>query len=505
MARPEVPPAKQPSSRESFGPAAGDLPPTVLAALVEGCDQGLAVVDDRGRITFVNAAGARLLDARPEDLIGKASPFGAGGPRRNGDLEVRIEPAGDSGSRTVHFQGSVQERRARQVTAFADTAAAIAQEPALDIVLDRLADEVRAVTGMPICTVALIDGPDEQVRYAGKSGLPPDYVERLEAVRRNGAPMVTTEAFRLRRPVVAPGCRARVLADPRWAPAHELLADVDWDTFVAVPLVVRGRAIGALTGFHYTGHDPDDEDVRFLSVMANQAAIAVDNARMFATLKLRAADAERERLARDLHDSVSQALFSLSLQARGVELGAATRQDNPELAAQLADLRQLAQHALSEMRALIQFRRPAELRDEGLVRGLERLAAATEQRTALHVHLDPPPEHLVIDEFVEDDLFRLVQEALNNVVKHAHASRARIVLRPADEDPGSLVLEVIDDGIGLQPASSSGTSFGMTTMRERAERHGARFAIAPGADGTGTIVRVVLPGVLLHPTTTEPT
>jgi signal transduction histidine kinase len=500
MGRPHVPPDEQQPDHDVLRHTAAALPLPVLVDLVNETDQGLATLDENGLISYVNAAGAQVLGLSPHELIGRPSPFGKLSERtaRSGEPDVRIATASDGRSRILHFRSAAQQRRARQATAFADTAAAIAQEPALDVVLDRLADEVRSVTGMPMCAVVLIDGTDEQLRYVGKSGLPRDYPERLEAVRRNGAPMVTTEAFRLGRPVVAPGCRAKVLADPRWSPAHELLEDVDWDTFVAVPLVVRRQAIGALTGFHPTGHHPDDEDVRFLSIMADQAAIAVDNARMFATLKLRAADAERERLARDLHDSVNQALFSLSLKARGIELTFA-RQDNPDLAAQLADVRQLAQNALSDMRALIQFRRPAELRDEGLLRGLERLAAATEQRTGLRVRLEPSQEHLIIDDFLEDDLFRFVQEALNNVVKHARATEVDIVLRPSNEEPTSLVLEVIDDGIGLRPSSPADATFGMATMRERAERHGARFEIGSGADGHGTVVRIVVPGVLTGP------
>lgn len=469
------------------------LPVSLIGDLIDGSEEGLAIVDGDERVAYINPAGARLMGVSPEELIGGRSPFAE--LERNRELEVRIRHASDGQNRMVHFRSTAAWRRERQVSAFADTAAAIAREPALEVVLDRLADEVRSVTGMPMCAVVLLDGPDGQLRYAGKSGLPPDYINRLEVARRNGAPMVTTEAFRLREPVVARGCRTRVLADQRWAPVHDLLRDVDWDTFVSVPLVVRQRAIGALNGFHHAGHDPDEEDVRFLSVMADHAAIAVDNARMLATLKLRAADTERERLARDLHDSVNQALFSLSLQARGVELTTAQRE--PELATQLADLRELAQNALSEMRALIQFRRPAELRDEGLVRGLERLAAATQQRSGLCIRVERPPGHLVVDELLEDDLYRLVQEALNNAVKHAHAHEARIVFRPKVENSGDLVLEVTDDGVGLRVTDSSAPTFGMSTMRERAERHGAHFEVHSRQGGSGTMVRVTVPGALL--------
>lgn len=390
------------------------------------------------------------------------------------------------------LDGTSRERRERQVSAFANTAAAIARESRLDVVLDKLAAEVRAATGMATCAVVLMDGPADEIRYAGRSGLPADYVELFEAARRNGAPMVTADAFRTGRTIVAPGTRERVLADARWAPAHAIARNADWSTFVATPLVVRGRAIGALSGFHVSGHEPDDEDVRFLSVMADHAAIAVDNARMFASLQLRAAEHERARLARDLHDSVNQALFSLTMQARGVELGAAGH-DDPELVAQLRELRELAQSALREMRALIQFRRPPELRDEGLVRGLERLADATSQRTGLPVRVVADDDELPIDQFLEEDLFRLVQEALNNVVKHARATKVDVALRWTGVD--DLEVEVVDDGAGAPLHADPGVTegIGMSTMRERTEHHGGRFAVGPGPDGRGTRVQAVVP------------
>lgn len=380
-------------------------------------------------------------------------------------------------------------RLERQAQAFATTAATIARETSLEVVLNRLAAEVRAASGLATCAVVLIDGVDELLSYVGWSGLPPDYVERFEASRHNGAPSITMDAFRSGRTIVARGLRDRVFADARWSPAHDLVRDVDWDAFVAAPLIVRGEPIGALNGFYHLGEDPEPDDVRFVAVMADHAAIAVDNARLLASLRLRAAEEERHRLAREMHDSVSQALFSLSLQARGIELSAATIPSG-ELAEQLRELRELAQGALSELRGMIQFRRPAELRDEGLVRGLERLADAVRQRSGVRVEV-VAPDTLVLEPHLEDDLFRLVQEALNNVVKHAKAASARVLLNAGPE--GTLVIEVVDDGIGPGPRVAAGQGFGMSTMRDRAERHGGTVRVEERSDGRGTRVRVRVP------------
>jgi signal transduction histidine kinase len=274
----------------------------------------------------------------------------------------------------------------------------------------------------------------------------------------------------------------------------DVLADEKWDTFVAVPMMVRGRVIGVLNGFHQTRRIPDDEELRFLTAMADQAAVAVDNARLYRELQLRAAQEERERLARDMHDSVQQALFSLSLQARSIELSA-----NPslpqELVRDLIQLRELAQSALTEMQDLIQHRRPAKLRELGLAEGLRKHVAELSGSSGLQIDIvcDEDP---MLEADLEDDLFRLAQEALNNVIKHARARRVSVELRSDDHDPTALLLEIRDDGVGLTSSATGRAYFGMATMLDRASRHGARLVMGPGNDGVGTSVRVMVPGVL---------
>jgi signal transduction histidine kinase len=392
---------------------------------------------------------------------------------------------------------------ARQIAAFAEAALVIARESDLSTVLDRLAYEVRAVTGLPTCAIILVDRVTEVLRHVGGSGLPDDFPERVEEARRSGVPMATLEAYRTCRTVVARGSRARILEDPRWGSTQSILRDSNWDTFIAVPLIIRDAAIGVLTGYSPAGSEPTPAALHFLEIMADHAAIAVDNARMSAQLQLSAAEGERQRLARDLHDSVSQALFSLSLEARGLELrfGAAAVEpvDRGELVEGLAELRTLAQEALSEVRSLIEYRRPLELRDDGLLPALETLAESTSRKTGLTVEVHcSTVEQLRLDKAVEEDLFRLVQEALNNVAKHAQARSAIVDVHP--DLPGEgLFIEVTDDGVGLGEPSGVRAHFGMETMRERAARHGAQLTFRPGPNGVGTQVRVSVPGVLSAP------
>jgi PAS domain S-box-containing protein len=485
---------------------AAGLGTEALVDLVEGAGHGLALLDAAGRLTYVNARGIELLGQPLDDLVGKPVFPSEDGHDHPAILE--LDAAEEATARSIEYcitprrsVGSVvwfrdvtaSRKRMRELGAFAHTASITAQEQNLSAVLDRLADEVRTATGMSTCTVTLLDELTGVLRYAGKSGLPDDYTVALEACRQNGAPMATLEALHSRAPVVHPGWRQAILDDPRWEPVHEIVCSVPWDTFVAVPLVVRDHVIGVLSGFHPVGALPDAEDVRFLTAMADQAAIAVDNARLFSTLQSRAAQEERHRLARDLHDSVTQALFSLSLQTRGLEMLVATEQKPAELQAQLRAISQLAHGALVEMRELILHRRPAALREEGLVTALRKHAASVQAREQLRINISCTQELLPLDECLEEDLFRLVQEALNNVVKHARASRVALAIGPAPGESGVLLVDVTDDGVGVDETGTSGWHLGQATMRERISRHGGLLTVGPGPGGRGTSVSARVP------------
>jgi PAS domain S-box-containing protein len=200
-----------------------------------------------------------------------------------------------------------------------------------------------------------------------------------------------------------------------------------------------------------------------------------------------AASEERAHLARELHDSVTQALFSMTLQTRTIELLLA--RDPSQLPAKLAELRDLQRDALAEMRALILELHPGNLAENGVVAALRTHAVGLSGRIGLPIivdaDLDPRPASLD----VEEALYRIGQEALHNVVKHAGALHVRVELgRRAD---GIRVL-VEDDGHGFDPQSVPDGHFGLAGMRARAERLGGWFAVR-SAPGRGTVVEAVLP------------
>jgi len=356
-------------------------------------------------------------------------------------------------------------------------------------VLDRLADDVRAATGLYSCTFLLMTDEGE-LKQAGISGPYPrvaDYARRLKQSRDLGAPLVANEAFRLRRPVVVRGWREKTLADPRFAPIHEFSEGAEWQSIAVVPLIVRDRILGVLNTFYLAGTEPQEADLEFLSAIADQAAIAVENARLVRELESKAALEERHRLARELHDSVSQALFSLTLQTRALEMGVAAEPvDLDGLRDGLAEVRNLTQGALAEMRALIFQLRPAALREEGLGSAICKYAAAVSAKGSIAVRVDSPDISIPLPENVEEQLFRVVQEALHNVVKHAGASTASVRISPGAE----LTIEISDDGEGFDTAQGHPGHLGLVSMSERIASIGGSFAVESGPMGTRVLVRV---------------
>jgi signal transduction histidine kinase len=219
---------------------------------------------------------------------------------------------------------------------------------------------------------------------------------------------------------------------------------------------------------------------------AQQAGAAIENARLYEEARGRAALEERQRLARELHDSVSQALYGIVLNASTAQ---AVRQvDPPRLAGLLNDIVALAEAGLAEMRALIFELRPESLQEEGLVAALEKQAAAVQARRGITVRTalaDEPDAPLA----VKEALYRIAQEALHNVVKHASAAQVRVTLA---REPGGVRLLIVDDGAGFDPADTPAGHLGLAGMRVRAEKIGARLDVT-SALGRGTTIEVRAP------------
>jgi signal transduction histidine kinase len=200
---------------------------------------------------------------------------------------------------------------------------------------------------------------------------------------------------------------------------------------------------------------------------------------------------ERQRIARDLHDSVSQSLFSTTLHVRTAQhtLAREGLDSTGPVGEELSEIGQLTRGALAEMRALIFELRPGALAEEGLVAALTKQASALSAREGLVIEVDGPGERLPLGPEAEEQLYRLGQEALANVVKHARASSATVRIAVKDE---TVLVEVSDDGRGFDPAAVGREHFGLRSMRGRVADLGGRLEVTSKL-GRGTVLRVEVP------------
>jgi PAS domain S-box-containing protein len=242
-------------------------------------------------------------------------------------------------------------------------------------------------------------------------------------------------------------------------------------SWMAVPLALKDQVIGMLALAAKEPHYFTQRHIVLALAVANQAAVAIENARLYEQAQDVAVLEERQRLARELHDSVSQALYGISLGAHTART--MLERDPGQVAGPLDYVLSLAEVALAEMRALIYELRPESLKIEGLVSALAKQAAAVHARHGITISTDLCDEpDLPLK--AKQDLYRIAQEALHNTVKHAHASKVDLRLQQA---PGALVLEVYDDGIGFDPTGSFPGHLGLHSMRERVTSLGGMLSI----------------------------
>jgi signal transduction histidine kinase len=260
--------------------------------------------------------------------------------------------------------------------------------------------------------------------------------------------------------------------------------------WLGVPMLYGDKVVGAIVVGSYERGAFDERHQQTLTSIANQAAVALENARLYRQARQLAVLEERQRLARDLHDAVTQTLFSASLIAEA--LPPVWEADQSEGRQLLRELRQLNRGALAEMRTLLMELRPAALTEAALGDLLRQLAEAVTGRTGLPVSVEVEGQ-CTLPSDVQVALYRIAQEALNNVVKHAFATRVSVTLQctldPATE-PRRIELRVSDDGRGFDPGSVPANRLGLGIIRERAQAVGATATI-DSQPGRGTAVAVV--------------
>ena len=258
--------------------------------------------------------------------------------------------------------------------------------------------------------------------------------------------------------------------------------------WLGVPLSCDGNLIGVLWQEHLQPGHFNEEHAQLAKGFAELTALAIDNARLYGRAQQAAALEERQKLARDLHDSVSQSLYGIVLGTRTAL--AHLEGSNPIQARQALEyVLSLAEAAFADMRALIFELRPDALETDGLIAAISRQIDELRNRHDLIVEPDLAEEPAVpLD--VKEALYRIAQEALNNIAKHAQARHVALRLTSS---PGGVSLEISDDGQGFGLNEPQPGHLGVLTMRERAEGLGGSFKIE-SLPAQGTRIRVWIPG-----------
>ncbi|WP_027892065.1 PAS domain-containing protein [Calidithermus chliarophilus] len=372
----------------------------------------------------------------------------------------------------------------REALALAQIANSLSLSDPMQTNLDSLAAQIAEVTGALACTVELMR-EDLSITSMGSFGLPEALLAGFTAVQAAGERLPSQRTAQRREMDVARRFRDNALSDPRYAPLHEALRAVRWNTVAAAPLVQGQRVLGAVVAYYAEDDEPAISDLLQLSTITSQVSLVVENMRLFQEVRGKAALEERTRLARDLHDSVSQAIYGINL---GVHSARAALPHNPADALRSLDyVLHMAETATAEMKNLIFELRPESLEREGLVAALHKQTRALRLRHNLEFDLELPREpELPLP--AKEALYRIAQEALNNVIKHAQARRVSLALEPRE---GRWRLRVRDDGKGFDPHREFPGHLGLHSMRERALSVGAEFVLH-SAPGEGTCVEVWL-------------
>jgi signal transduction histidine kinase len=245
-----------------------------------------------------------------------------------------------------------------------------------------------------------------------------------------------------------------------WAITSQLI--VFYKAWIAVPLVVKGESYGAILMYYHDPHEFSKEEINLALMFSDHVALAIENARLKIQAEQAAVIAERNRLARELHDAVSQTLFSANLIAE--VLPRLWEIDQEDAKARLLELRQLTRGARAEMRTLLFELRPSVFKEAMLGDLLKHLTQAIEVRSGIPITITALGEYKFPPE-IQIALYRITQEALNNVVKHANPTHAFVELK---SEPESITLTICDDGCGFNPDTVSSEHFGLSIMQERA-------------------------------------
>jgi PAS domain S-box-containing protein len=379
------------------------------------------------------------------------------------------------------------ERRRRAAEGLRDVLAILNSDLSLDEILNYIIDQACRLLGSEAGVAYQIALDEGAIEIEAACDMPDGFLDI------GSLPLIEAESNRAilkGRPFAVADLQAR-LADVDEEALSALPSVWAWReivgehfrSYLSVPIVINDQVYGAISLFYDQSRRFSSEEIDLAVTLADQAALAIENARLRVEAEKSAAAAERSRLARDLHDAVTQTLFSSSLIA---DVLPRIWEINPEEGRRrLEELRELTRGALAEMRTLLLELRPAALADAELSNLLKQLAESITGRARVPVSVEVMGDRNLPDE-VKVAFYRIAQESLNNVAKHADATQATVSLVCGHEE---FRLSVSDNGCGFDPESLPPDSLGLGIMRERAEAIGATLTIASQV-GRGTEIEV---------------
>jgi len=436
--------------------------------------------------TLIVTVGVKRITQPIADLISAAQEVASGSFSRRltastGDeLEELAEQFNLMASQLqesyAHLERKVADRT-KELATLNTIATVVSRSLDLEEILSNALDEALEVTGMDGGLAFCLEEKAPAMALMAHQGLSDELV-CFVAQLPLGVGMAG-QAVRVGEPVVS-----RV-ADDSEGELGDLMLREAMQMVISIPLVTKGRIVGTMVLGSRSLRPVTPEELSLLEAIGQQIGVAIENAQLYEQAQRLAVVEERNRLARDLHDSVMQALYGVTLYAE-----AAMRQitsGGGDLAVNhLRAIRGTAQEALGEMRLLIFELRPPILEREGLVAALQARLEAVEGWMGLETEFSAERNGRLSPD-LEEGLYRIAQEALNNALKHAHANAVAVHLRHNER---TVTLEITDDGQGFDPAAARKQGgFGLRGMEERAVQLGGKLTVQ-SSPGKGTRIEV---------------
>ncbi|MHC1782151.1 MAG: PAS domain S-box protein [Anaerolineaceae bacterium] len=383
--------------------------------------------------------------------------------------------------RTMEILEQLVTNRTRELSTIYNVVSAVSESVEIDKSLDRVLDQVLTAMEAKYALFFQMNEEGDRLRLTAEKGLSPGHKESMKSISldrtwegwivRQGEPLVIPN-IRLDNRMVAPGDFSDGIYSYLGAPMHS-----------------HGKVTGVL-GVIRKGKPFNVDDILLISAIVDHIGLILENAKLHKRAGQLAIVEERSRLARDLHDSATQTMYSAMLFAE-TSLNLAERGETGALISNLKRLSQLSQQALREMRLLVYELRPSVLEQDGLIAAIRQRLEMVEKRVGIRdkfiVHAMPP-----LHPGVEMALYRITLEALNNVLKHAEATEVEVEISSED---GKVFLTVSDNGVGFDETTPKDRGgIGLSSMRERTVMLGGEFEIS-STKNQGTQIRVKLPVV----------